>query len=96
MSRAAVVDRMVKLVVEAVGNSSLSAIESGFVDAKTDSATRISFKYGCSRGVTGTPYFFVNGFPLPGSGSALNYDKWRSILDPLLRQRKETEPLHFF
>ncbi|RWR85078.1 aspartyl protease family protein 1-like protein [Cinnamomum micranthum f. kanehirae] len=96
MSRAAVVDRMVKLVVEAVGNSSLSTIESGFVDAKTDSATRISFKYGCSRGVTGTPYFFVNGFPLPGSGSALNYDKWRSILDPLLRQRKETEPLHFF
>eukprot|EP00268_Persea_americana_P051209 TRINITY_DN5635_c0_g1_i4.p1 TRINITY_DN5635_c0_g1~~TRINITY_DN5635_c0_g1_i4.p1 ORF type:complete len:284 (+),score=37.50 TRINITY_DN5635_c0_g1_i4:32-883(+) len=96
MSRASVVDRMVKLVVEAVGNSSLSAIESGFEDAKTDFATRISFKYGCSRGVTGTPYFFVNGFPLPVSGSALNYDKWRSILDPLLHQHKETEPLHFF
>lgn len=44
MSRASVVDRMVKLVVEAVGNSSLSAIKSGFEDAKTDFATRISFK----------------------------------------------------
>lgn len=89
MSRAAVLDHMVKLMLRAVGESSLPAIQSGFEDRQTDMATRISFKYGCSRGVMGTPYFFVNGFPLPDFGSALNYSKWRSIIDPLLGQNKE-------
>ncbi|GJN36853.1 hypothetical protein PR202_gb25752 [Eleusine coracana subsp. coracana] len=44
------------------------------------------FKYqnGCARGVTGTPNFFVNGIPLSDSGSPLNYNKWISILDPLV------------
>lgn len=44
MSRAAVVKHVANLVVKAVGGSSLSAIESGFNDSKTDHATRISFK----------------------------------------------------
>lgn len=44
MSRASIVDNMVELVVQAVGNSSLSAIEFGFQDVKTDLTTRISFK----------------------------------------------------
>ncbi|RWV92345.1 hypothetical protein GW17_00045291 [Ensete ventricosum] len=46
-----------------------------------------TIQYGCSRAVTGTPYFFVNGVPLSQSGSALGYKKWRSILDPLLEKR---------
>eukprot|EP00262_Sarcandra_glabra_P015727 TRINITY_DN490_c3_g1_i1.p1 TRINITY_DN490_c3_g1~~TRINITY_DN490_c3_g1_i1.p1 ORF type:complete len:239 (-),score=26.89 TRINITY_DN490_c3_g1_i1:275-991(-) len=98
MSRASIVEHIVKLTAKAVGNSSLSAVEAGFKDTKSDMATRISFKYGCSRGVTGTPFFFVNGFSLPTSGSALDYNKWRSIVDPLLggQREKNEEPLHFF
>ncbi|XP_058098307.1 uncharacterized protein LOC131243176 [Magnolia sinica] len=97
-SRALVVDHVVKLMLKVVGNSSLSAVESAFEDRQTDLTTRISFKYGCSRGVTGTPFFFVNGFPLPDSGSALDYNKWRSIIDPLLGEHKgkKEDTLHFF
>lgn len=55
-------------------------------------------QYGCSRGVTGTPFFFVNGFPLPDAGSAIDYEGWRKIIDPLVGERdvKKEESLHFF
>ncbi|KAI3914872.1 hypothetical protein MKX01_018041 [Papaver californicum] len=69
LSRATIVDQIVKLVADATGNASVSALETGFNDRKTDLMTRVSFKYGCIRGVFGTPFFFVNGFSLPDSGS---------------------------
>ncbi|OVA00019.1 hypothetical protein BVC80_8593g7 [Macleaya cordata] len=98
LSRASIVDHVVKLVAEAIGNSSISAVESGFNDRQTDLMTRISFKYGCSRGVFGTPFFFVNGFSLPDTGSAIDYNGWRSILDPLVgvQGHRKEEALHFF
>lgn len=45
----------------------------------------LCLQYGCIRGVYGTPFFFVNGFPLANAGSPLNYTGWRKVLDPLLR-----------
>ncbi|XP_073112936.1 uncharacterized protein [Elaeis guineensis] len=84
MSRASIIHHISKLAVRAIGKDSLSAVQSGFNDSQTDAAARISFKYGCSRGVTGTPYFFVNGMPLSNSGSALDYKGWKGIIDPLL------------
>uniref|UniRef100_A0A0D9W2U5 Thioredoxin-like fold domain-containing protein n=1 Tax=Leersia perrieri TaxID=77586 RepID=A0A0D9W2U5_9ORYZ len=72
------------LVVPIVGEANLAAYKAGFNDSQSDHATRISFKYGCARGVTGTPYFFVNGIPLSDSGSPMEYNKWISILDPLV------------
>ncbi|XP_010266875.1 PREDICTED: uncharacterized protein LOC104604287 [Nelumbo nucifera] len=79
------VDHLIgKFVAEVLGKDLLSEIESGFSDRKTDLATRVSFKYGCSRGVTGTPFFFVNGFPLPDPGSAIDYKGWKNIIDPLI------------
>ncbi|XP_043713540.1 uncharacterized protein LOC122662050 [Telopea speciosissima] len=98
MSRASVVDHIVRFVNKTVGDDSLSAVESGFSDSRSDLATRISFKYGCSRGVMGTPYFFVNGFPLPNAGSAVDYDGWRSIIDPLINMQGKSgdETPHFF
>uniref|UniRef100_A0A5B7AZ17 Uncharacterized protein n=1 Tax=Davidia involucrata TaxID=16924 RepID=A0A5B7AZ17_DAVIN len=98
MSRASIVNHIVSLASKAAGNSYYSAIESGFNDRKTDLSTRISFKYGCSRGVFGTPFFFVNGFPLPDAGSAIDYHGWRSIIDPLVTKEgmMREEPIHFF
>ncbi|XP_020595161.1 uncharacterized protein LOC110035268 [Phalaenopsis equestris] len=87
-SRAFITDHFSKIAEKAVGRGSYSAIKSGFDDSKTDMATRISFKYGCSRGVMGTPYFFVNGIPLPDYGSALNFHEWNRIIDPLLTEKK--------
>lgn len=85
VSRAEIVSRIVKLATTVVGDSHYSALEKGFNDRNTDISTRISFKYGCSRGVSGTPFFFVNGFLLPDSGSPMTYKKWRAIIDPVLK-----------
>ncbi|KAF3787035.1 hypothetical protein EJ110_NYTH24110 [Nymphaea thermarum] len=87
-SRASVVNKMTKLAAKVLGNSSLPGLESGFSDRETDIATRISFKYGCSRAVTGTPFFLVNGFVMPNPGSPIDYNGWRSILDPLVGKNK--------
>ncbi|OAY70634.1 hypothetical protein ACMD2_13718 [Ananas comosus] len=84
LSRASITGDFANLAATVVGENSLPALKSGFNDSQTDNAARISFKYGCSRGVTGTPFFFVNGMPLQDSGEPLDYKKWRSILDQLL------------
>lgn len=91
VSRASVVDQIVKFVAKELGASFLSAIKSGFTDSKTDHATRVAFKYGCLRGVYGTPFFFINGFPVPDAGSPLDYKKWRQIIDPLVTKKSGLE-----
>jgi len=45
--------------------------------------TRIGWKYGCSRGVVGTPTFFINGIGVSADAS-WTFADWRSVLDPLL------------
>ncbi|XP_073147827.1 uncharacterized protein [Henckelia pumila] len=85
-SRSIVVDKMVKFATDALGTSYLSSIRSGFTDPKTDHATRVSFEYGCIRGVYGTPFFFVNGLPLTDVGSELSYEEWRRVIDPLVNK----------
>ncbi|CAL5028509.1 unnamed protein product [Urochloa decumbens] len=84
-SRATVVDEITKnLVASIIGETNLAKYKAGFNDSQSDQAARISFKNGCARGVTGTPYFFVNGIPINVSGSPLGYKYWISILDPLV------------
>ncbi|XP_021285361.1 uncharacterized protein LOC110417366 isoform X1 [Herrania umbratica] len=98
MSKVAVVNDIVKFTAESVGNSYYSAIKSGFNDSKTDLKTRVSFKYSTSRGVFGTPTFYINGFALPDPGSTRDYKGWRSIIDPLLvaQGRKSENSPHLF
>ncbi|KAJ0024490.1 hypothetical protein Pint_09324 [Pistacia integerrima] len=98
MSRASVVKEIVKFAAEGVGNSYLSALKSGFTNRKTDLLTRVSFKYSTSRGVSGTPTFYVNGFVLPDAGSPLDYIGWRKVIDPLVGTKaSKIEDLgHFF
>ncbi|KAK4853328.1 hypothetical protein QYF36_007304 [Acer negundo] len=88
MSRASVVEEIVRFSAEAIGNSCLSAIESGFNDRETDLLTRVSFTLSTSRGVFVTPFFFVNGFVLPDAGSPLDYKGWRKIIDPLAQRAR--------
>ncbi|GAB4828375.1 hypothetical protein Ancab_035373 [Ancistrocladus abbreviatus] len=95
MTRTAIVNYLIDFVSEAVGHTYYSAVKSGFSDRRTDIKTRVSFKYGCSRGVLGTPSFFVNGFPVPDAGSAVDYDGWRKIIDPLISSNKDNS-LHYF
>lgn len=96
MSRAEIVDHIIDFVTPSVGNTYFAAVKSAFNDRKTDLITRGSFKYGCSRGVFGTPTFFVNGFALPDAGSSIDYKGWRKIIDPLITSKREQHhAIHF-
>jgi hypothetical protein len=55
--------------------------------------TRISWKYGCSRGVAWTPAFFVNGISVVADPSWTLSD-WRIILDPLVSGERVSRHSH--
>lgn len=88
LSRPEVVERIVKLGTGTLGNSYQHVLKSGFNDTISDRATRVSFKYSASRGVYGTPTFYVNGFVLPGAGSPLDFGGWKKVIDPLVQRHK--------
>ncbi|KAJ7544314.1 hypothetical protein O6H91_09G073700 [Diphasiastrum complanatum] len=81
---ASVIDRLISLAARTYGQHLESGFESGFNDPSTDQATRISFKYACSRAVTGTPMFFVNGVNVQGADQGWSYSDWRNLLDPIV------------
>lgn len=90
-TRAHVQNQVANFATKVVGSSYASAIKHGFTDPNTDQATRFSFKYGGIKGVYGTPFFFVNGFPLPDAGSALDFKGWKTIIDQLIKNKKKTK-----
>jgi uncharacterized membrane protein YjgN (DUF898 family) len=49
-----------------------------------DMATRASWKYGCGRGVTGTPSFLLNGVAVPQAQPDWSVKDWQAIIDPVL------------
>lgn len=53
-----------------------------------DSASRVMFKQGCSRGVTGTPAFFVNNVQVFADPS-WSLEQWTSVLDPILPSKRK-------
>ena len=54
-----------------------------FGRSAVEGATRVSWKYGCSRGNFGTPGFLVNGVAVEADPS-WTLGNWTSLLDPLL------------
>ncbi|KAL0557538.1 hypothetical protein IC582_006082 [Cucumis melo] len=94
LSRAAVMDNIVKFGVEVLGDSYKNTLVTGFSDRETDLLTRVSFKFSTSRGVYGTPFFFINGFLAPDKGSPLNYAEWRNLIDPLIKKNKRSGSQH--
>lgn len=82
MSATDVIAAMDKLVSGA-GVAAPGVIAAGLQDATMDENTRISWKYGCSRGVAGTPWFFINGVPL-SADPTWDINAWSQVIDPLL------------
>lgn len=58
-----------------------------------DAKTRVSWKYACSRGISGTPQFLVNGVLVQMDGDASVSD-WESLLLPLLAQKSQPHHSH--
>lgn len=48
----------------------------------------ISWKYGCSRTVAGTPYFFINGIFASQASSSWSVEQWKQLIDPLLEPQE--------
>ncbi|KAH7352141.1 hypothetical protein KP509_19G031900 [Ceratopteris richardii] len=87
-----VIERIVELATNSFSNLVSSGFESdfkaGFSDPGMDMMTRISFKFGCSRVVVGTPYFFVNGIPVYDADSSWNFIQWAELIEPLIGNNK--------
>ncbi|KAK7310988.1 hypothetical protein RJT34_08822 [Clitoria ternatea] len=99
LSRASIVEEIVKVTTQVLGSSYYNSIVKSFSDTTTEIQTRVSFKYAASRGVYGTPFFYVNGFLLPDIGEAIDYNAWRKVIDPLVAANKGTkneDSIHFF
>lgn len=58
----------------------------------------VIMQYSCSRGVHGTPTFFVNGFGLADASSPLGFKGWKHIIDPLIldKGQRNLGNLHYF
>jgi len=59
----------------------------GLQDDDINDQTRISWKYACSRGITGTPSFMINGVAVSADAS-WSLDDWKSVIDPLLASKR--------
>lgn len=84
-----VTDKLFKLAKEtfpALTHEQWAEGMSGFGGTDADSAARVSWKYTCSRTVSGTPMYTLNGVPLDAD-SAWSVEDWRKVIDPLLKAR---------
>ena len=77
------------LALEALRISTLSFARFADETAPTPEPFLVMIQYGCTRGVFGASFFFVNGFLEPGGGSPIDYSTWIGILDPLVSQNGE-------
>ncbi|RLN50181.1 hypothetical protein BBJ28_00023987 [Nothophytophthora sp. Chile5] len=59
----------------------------GYGGTEADSQTRVSWKYTCSRGMSGTPMYTLNGVPFEADAD-WSVDQWRHIIDPLVKANK--------
>mgnify|MGYP005991106157 CR=1 FL=1 len=81
-TRTEIIQQFGQLAEKSVGIPAQS-FAAAYADQNLNGAARISWKYGCSRGVSGTPFFFVNGVLAPADAS-WSLQQWQALLDPLI------------
>lgn len=65
----------------------------GYGGTGADIHAREWWKYSCSRGVTGTPSYVLNGVPFEAD-SDWTYEQWKEVIDPLIKGDKaDAKPL---
>jgi protein-disulfide isomerase len=67
------------------GFVSQEVFTAGMADDNINEETRVSWKFACSKGVLGTPTFFVNGVNIPAADPTWTLSDWQILLDPLLQ-----------
>eukprot|EP01136_Pigoraptor_vietnamica_P039046 Opistho-1_new@109173 len=81
MTADAVID-MFGDVGQSIGISK-ATIVAGINNANVDSAVRTSWKYACTRGVAGTPWFFFNGVNVAVSPQ-WTVDDWQNVINSII------------
>lgn len=67
-TRFEVEDEVAQLVLKNLNlNTTKDVYLTGVRESANDEASRVSWKFGCSKGVTGTPIFFANGVKVDGA-----------------------------
>mmetsp|Transcript_11463 Transcript_11463/g.24551 ORF Transcript_11463/g.24551 Transcript_11463/m.24551 type:complete len:243 (-) Transcript_11463:523-1251(-) len=61
---------------------SAGVLKDGMANQTLNANARISWKYGCTRGVSGTPAFLVNGVAVDAD-PRWTLAKWKALLDPV-------------
>ncbi|KAG6584958.1 uncharacterized protein IUM83_08381 [Phytophthora cinnamomi] len=65
----------------------------GYGGTEADQHTRVAWKYACTRTVTGTPQYTLNGVPFEDADSSWKLEDWRKIIDPLVKPSEPKEDL---
>ncbi|KAG1712108.1 hypothetical protein DVH05_009347 [Phytophthora capsici] len=59
----------------------------GYGGTDVDDHTRESWKYTCSRGMSGTPMYTLNGVPF-NADADWTFEQWFKVIDPLVKANK--------
>ncbi|GMF26877.1 unnamed protein product [Phytophthora fragariaefolia] len=59
----------------------------GYGGTDVDDHTRESWKYTCSRGMSGTPMYTLNGVPYEADAD-WTFDQWFKVIDPLVKANR--------
>ncbi|ETM97977.1 hypothetical protein PPTG_19906 [Phytophthora nicotianae INRA-310] len=65
----------------------------GFGGTEADQHTRVTWKYACTRTVTGTPQYTLNGVPFEEADSSWKLEDWLKVIDPLVKADKSKDDL---
>jgi len=83
-------------MVEAAGIMAANQFVNGLNDPNFDWNQRVSWKFGCSKAVLGTPTYFINGVYVEALSTWSTSD-WESVLDSLLpaSARSKISQIHY-
>ncbi|ETK72276.1 hypothetical protein L915_20597 [Phytophthora nicotianae] len=65
----------------------------GFGGTEADQHTRVTWKYACTRTVTGTPQYTLNGVPFEEADSSWKLEDWLKVIDPLVKADRPKDDL---
>jgi protein-disulfide isomerase len=80
-------DKIASLVESSTGLDKEDALKGLQYGTKYDGYTRTQWKYGASRTVSGTPFFYVNGVYV-SSDPSWSVEDWKTLIDPLVPATK--------
>ncbi|KAL4171102.1 hypothetical protein KRP22_009200 [Phytophthora ramorum] len=65
----------------------------GYGGTDVDAQARESWKYTCSRGMSGTPLYTLNGVPFDADAD-WTFEQWFHVIDPLVKANKPALEVH--